>query len=347
MDMNDMSRENYARCTSTAGFNQPLDSWTPNDWMVAIMGEVGEAANFLKKLKRLEDGVPGNAPHETREYLIERIGKELADAYTYIDLLALRLGLVLAEQVVEKFNEVSRRVGYPVQLVEQKPREIATVWHEGSKSFYRARLIVALSENEVAEESQAASAEGQQFFEKSERVMAAIRDFASISDVPAEITVDIPALNTTHLYTLIALRHALQTINETEGGAINDTLWMPHGNQTVFDFLDQAINEASPLPAVEGFVKAKEAEGSGVSEEYGEAFMDGYFVGMDQAAHEYKDTIAELQRQLLQVKTERDSALAAAKWVLGNPGAHPNNVKAVLSPVVGGDNEKSPDSAGE
>lgn len=55
MDMKAFSDENVARCVAPNGFNHPLDGWSLSDWMVATMGELGEAANVLKKLNR----VPG------------------------------------------------------------------------------------------------------------------------------------------------------------------------------------------------------------------------------------------------------------------------------------------------
>jgi NTP pyrophosphatase (non-canonical NTP hydrolase) len=83
----------------------PLEDWSPTDWMTAVAGEVGEAANYIKKMRRGE-------PIAT-----EAIAKELADAVIYIDLLAARLGIDLGDAVVDKFNEVSDRVSSSIRLV--------------------------------------------------------------------------------------------------------------------------------------------------------------------------------------------------------------------------------------
>lgn len=74
-----------------------VPEWSPTDWGCAIAGEVGEACNHLKKLRRGEC-IP-----------IKAIADELADAVIYIDLLASRLGIDLGAAIVDKFNEVSRR----------------------------------------------------------------------------------------------------------------------------------------------------------------------------------------------------------------------------------------------
>jgi NTP pyrophosphatase (non-canonical NTP hydrolase) len=86
--------------------------WSPDRWMTALVGEVGEAANDIKKVNRgdlsLEEALP-------------KIGSEIADAQTYLDLLAARLGLSLAEITIAKFNEVSQRVGCSIFLGEAPP----------------------------------------------------------------------------------------------------------------------------------------------------------------------------------------------------------------------------------
>lgn len=90
MDMKAFSDENVARCTAPNGFNMTLDSWTLSDWMVATMGELGEAANVLKKLNRVRDGIPGNS--ETPGMLQGMFADELADTYIYLDLMARAAG---------------------------------------------------------------------------------------------------------------------------------------------------------------------------------------------------------------------------------------------------------------
>lgn len=93
--MKTFSQRNKERCESPNGFNHKLSSWSLSDWMTALVGEVGEAANIVKKLNRIRDGIPGNTESETSLYL--NLYKELADVAIYLDLFAQALGIDLEE----------------------------------------------------------------------------------------------------------------------------------------------------------------------------------------------------------------------------------------------------------
>lgn len=81
--------------------------WSLGEWMNAVLGELGECANIIKKLKR------GDYTLEEAKPLI---AKELADVVTYVDLTAFQLRIDLGEAIMEKFNEVSARVGSNVVI---------------------------------------------------------------------------------------------------------------------------------------------------------------------------------------------------------------------------------------
>ena len=81
--------------------------WSVSDWFMAMMGEVGELANYLKKVKR--------GDFTQAEVQLE-IQKEFADVLAYFDLLALRCGIDLTAAYIAKFNEISDRVGSPVKI---------------------------------------------------------------------------------------------------------------------------------------------------------------------------------------------------------------------------------------
>ncbi len=80
------------------------EHWVLGQWSNACLGELGEAANIIKKIERGD---------MTLEDARLDLGKELADAVTYLDILAAKAGVDLGEAVREKFNEVSFRVGCP------------------------------------------------------------------------------------------------------------------------------------------------------------------------------------------------------------------------------------------
>jgi NTP pyrophosphatase (non-canonical NTP hydrolase) len=75
--------------------------WSPGEWVCAVTGELGELANIIKKVKRGDMSLEEARPS---------IAKELADVVTYLDILAMQLDVDLGQAVIDKFNEVSKRV---------------------------------------------------------------------------------------------------------------------------------------------------------------------------------------------------------------------------------------------
>lgn len=103
---------NVRRCEETF---HPVDEWSPTDWACAFGGETGEALNLVKKLRRLGDrGLIGS--NATAVVLKQEIGREVADAVIYADLLLARLGLELSRFVVQTFDRKSNNVRSSVFL---------------------------------------------------------------------------------------------------------------------------------------------------------------------------------------------------------------------------------------
>ena len=102
MTFGEFSYKNNRRCT--LGFGFIVNEWSLTDWMCALTGEIGEAANLIKKLRRGE------------KIDKKEICFELADAITYIDLLMLALNLDTESILKEKFNIVSDRLGSDIKL---------------------------------------------------------------------------------------------------------------------------------------------------------------------------------------------------------------------------------------
>lgn len=89
--------------------SQPDGSdWSLATWSNAVLGELGEAANLIKKIERGDITLEAARPE---------LAKEFADVATYLDILAFRAGVDLGQAVVDKFNEVSERVGAGVHIV--------------------------------------------------------------------------------------------------------------------------------------------------------------------------------------------------------------------------------------
>lgn len=97
-----------------------MNLWSPNDWAVALAGEVGEACNALKKLRRVEDGIAQVSDEgrllDSRAKAIAVIAEELADTMLYLDLVAQRLGIDLEAATIAKFNSVSAKYDFPERL---------------------------------------------------------------------------------------------------------------------------------------------------------------------------------------------------------------------------------------
>lgn len=121
MTFQEFSEANRRRCIDPNGFNHSIESWDTSDWVVAVMGELGESANLVKKLNRERDGVRGNT--ETVMALRAKLATEIADTFIYLDLLAQSLGLDLAVEVAATWNAKSAQIGYAGRLLPLATRE--------------------------------------------------------------------------------------------------------------------------------------------------------------------------------------------------------------------------------
>ena len=81
--------------------------WCLAQWANAVTGELGEAANLIKKIERGD---------MTLDEARENLGRELADIQTYLDILAYQAGVDLGDATVSKWNEISERVGSTIRL---------------------------------------------------------------------------------------------------------------------------------------------------------------------------------------------------------------------------------------
>jgi NTP pyrophosphatase (non-canonical NTP hydrolase) len=105
-----LRQANLERLRNTPKFAKCQD-WTPSQWLQAVVGELGELANKMKKADR--------GDFETVDEQINNdiaIAKEMADVQTYLDLLAHHLHIDLAGATINKFNEISLRYGSDVRL---------------------------------------------------------------------------------------------------------------------------------------------------------------------------------------------------------------------------------------
>lgn len=90
--------------------SQDGSEWTPMDWAGCMAEEVGEVLGLLKHWKI------GDITEEDARL---RLPGELADVMGYLDLTANRLGIDLAEAVLQKFNAISARIDSSVFLTDE------------------------------------------------------------------------------------------------------------------------------------------------------------------------------------------------------------------------------------
>jgi NTP pyrophosphatase (non-canonical NTP hydrolase) len=93
-----------------------LEDWSVLEWAGAMAGEAGEAANAAKKVRRLEQRLRQRKGPVDMADAIRKLAGEVADTYLYLDLLCARVGIDFRAAIVEKFNEVSEREGFPERL---------------------------------------------------------------------------------------------------------------------------------------------------------------------------------------------------------------------------------------
>lgn len=111
MTFEEFAKANRERCEAPDGFNHNIYDWSLSDWLVAVTGEIGEAANVAKKLNRERDNISGNTA--TRAELRDQFRREIGDVGVYLDLIAQSEGFTLEEAMREVFNSKSEQIGYP------------------------------------------------------------------------------------------------------------------------------------------------------------------------------------------------------------------------------------------
>ena len=106
-----LRRENLLRVVRFGhGDIKAPHGWGPMQWGCALAGEVGELCNFLKKYQRQMPSDP------SPDMLLSDIGKEIADVFIYLDLLASTFDFDLARLISSKFNATSKKFGFPERL---------------------------------------------------------------------------------------------------------------------------------------------------------------------------------------------------------------------------------------
>ena len=91
------------------------ETWSVNDWFTAMVGEVGELGNLLKKIRRGDF----DNDQDAMDAAMAEVKDELGDVQGYLDLLAWKLGISLEDATRDKWDRVSQRAlhQYPHKLM--------------------------------------------------------------------------------------------------------------------------------------------------------------------------------------------------------------------------------------
>jgi len=99
-----------------------IADWSALEWAGCMAGEAGEAANFAKKLKRIDDqikNIESGVVNTNVEEIKRKVAKEVADTILYGVLVAAKVGYVGKdfEDIIKKvFNDKSFEYGFPERL---------------------------------------------------------------------------------------------------------------------------------------------------------------------------------------------------------------------------------------
>lgn len=112
MDLEHIAETSAARCERW--HEGGVDAWTPEKWVTAIVGELGEMANVTKKMFRIRDGMIGSAL--SLEQLAEMEADEWADTVHYLILFAVARKIDMSAALRRVFNRKSEELGFPERL---------------------------------------------------------------------------------------------------------------------------------------------------------------------------------------------------------------------------------------
>jgi NTP pyrophosphatase (non-canonical NTP hydrolase) len=93
-----------------------LDNWTVLEWAGAMAGEAGETCNAAKRLRRLEQNIRQRKGPTSLAEARSKLATEIGDTYLYLDLLCSRAGINFRQAIIDTFNRVSEREGFPERL---------------------------------------------------------------------------------------------------------------------------------------------------------------------------------------------------------------------------------------
>jgi hypothetical protein len=98
-----------------------LNQWSLLEWAGAMCGEAGEAANYAKKIRRIDLDLPNREAGIVKDDLLKlhlQMVKECADTIIYSLLLMSAAGADAEMIIREVFNQKSVEYGFPERAPE-------------------------------------------------------------------------------------------------------------------------------------------------------------------------------------------------------------------------------------
>jgi NTP pyrophosphatase (non-canonical NTP hydrolase) len=109
-------------------WHQDSTPWTVDMWLTAFVGELGEFANILKKINRLESNITSRPSEQDMADLLLAAEEEFADMTLYFFLLMYHFELKMDQHpnvygdvklaTIRKFNKTSKEMGFDITLPE-------------------------------------------------------------------------------------------------------------------------------------------------------------------------------------------------------------------------------------
>lgn len=114
MNIDDFQRINAMR--ARRWHQGDLNQWSLLEWCGAMAGEVGEACNAAKKLRRLEKELPNReagVPSSDRRHLETWVTREVVDGIIYGLIILSVLGVDAGAAIAVVFDQKSVEYGFP------------------------------------------------------------------------------------------------------------------------------------------------------------------------------------------------------------------------------------------
>lgn len=118
MNLNDFQKVNAIR--AKRWHRGDLNQWSVLEWAGAMCGEAGEAANYAKKIRRLDLKLPNKEAGldiDDYENLRESCAKEVADTIIYGLILLSVLKVDATKVITDVFDKKSIEYGFPERAV--------------------------------------------------------------------------------------------------------------------------------------------------------------------------------------------------------------------------------------